>query len=133
MAQVDAGQIEQVITNLVMNAVQAMPGGGQVVTAVGPCHAKPPAGHAGGAGEYLCLSVTDEGTGIVEEHRQHVFEPFFTTKDVGEGTGLGLAIVYGIIAEHGGWIDVTSELGKGSCFSVYLPKVPDARANPDCG
>ncbi len=89
--------------------------------------------HTGDEGEYLCLSVTDEGTGIVEEHRQHVFEPFFTTKDVGEGTGLGLAIVYGIIAEHDGWIDVTSEVGKGSCFSVYLPKVPDAGANPDCG
>jgi two-component system NtrC family sensor kinase len=133
LAQVDAGQIEQVITNLVMNAVQAMPGEGQVAIAIRACQTMPPAGHTGDEGEYLCLSVTDEGTGIVEEHRQHVFEPFFTTKDVGEGTGLGLAIVYGIIAEHDGWIDVTSEVGKGSCFSVYLPKVPDAGANPDCG
>lgn len=133
VAAVDAGQIEQVITNLVVNAIQATPDEGQVEIGVAPGHAKPPQDHAGGRGDYLCLSIRDEGTGISEEHRPHVFEPFFTTKDVGEGTGLGLAIVYGIIAEHGGWIDVASELGKGSCFSVHLPRAPDDKTSPDRG
>ena len=67
------------------------------------------------------MDVTDHGEGISPEIIDQIFEPFFTTKQVGEGTGLGLSIAYGIVQEHGGWIDVRSELGKGSCFSVYLP------------
>ena len=67
------------------------------------------------------LTVKDEGDGIAEENIEHLFEPFFTTKGVGEGTGLGLSIAYGIIKEHDGWIDVESVLGKGTCFSVYIP------------
>ena len=70
---------------------------------------------------YYCLTVKDEGDGIAEENIEHLFEPFFTTKGVGEGTGLGLSIAYGIIKEHDGWIDVESVLGKGTCFSVYIP------------
>jgi signal transduction histidine kinase len=69
----------------------------------------------------LRLRVRDEGHGIAAEHLPRVFEPFFTTKDVGEGTGLGLAVTYGIVREHGGWIAVASDVGRGTTFSVYLP------------
>lgn len=121
-AKVDAGQIQQVLTNLIGNALQAMPQGGKVEVGIRHEHARPPEGHEGSEGEYLCVYVLDEGKGISEENMRHLFEPFFTTKDVGDGTGLGLSIAYGIVHEHGGWIDVKSELGKGSCFSVYLPE-----------
>ncbi len=67
------------------------------------------------------VEVRDEGVGIAEEHVWRLFEPFFTTKDVGEGTGLGLSIAYGIVQEHGGWINVSSRPGAGSCFVVFLP------------
>ena len=67
------------------------------------------------------MDVIDHGEGMAPEIIDQIFEPFFTTKQVGEGTGLGLSIAYGIVQEHGGWIDVRSEPGKGSCFSVYLP------------
>jgi signal transduction histidine kinase len=73
---------------------------------------------------YLAVEIRDQGVGIPEEHLEHLFEPFFTTKGVGEGTGLGLSIAYGIVQEHGGWIDVASQPGKGSCFSVFLPGEP---------
>jgi signal transduction histidine kinase len=71
--------------------------------------------------EYLLLRVEDHGDGILPEHLPHVFEPFFTTKDVHEGTGLGLSVAYGIVAEHGGWIDVASTPGAGATFTVHLP------------
>jgi len=125
MAKVDAGQIQQVLTNLIANAIGAMPRGGKVEVGVRYEHARPPAGHEDYDGEYLCIYVMDEGEGISEENMQHLFEPFFTTKDVGQGTGLGLSIAYGIVQEHGGWIGVESEKGKGSCFSVYLPQEVD--------
>ncbi len=83
--------------------------------------ATPPQGSGCARGEYARVDVIDQGEGISPEIIEQVFEPFFTTKQVGEGTGLGLSIAYGIVKEHGGWIDVRSELGKGSCFSVYLP------------
>ena len=67
------------------------------------------------------MRVIDDGSGIAQEDIRHLFEPFFTTKDVGQGTGLGLPIAYGIMQEHGGWIDVQSRLGEGSCFSVFVP------------
>ena len=121
----DAGQIQQVLTNLIVNGIQAMPEGGRLEVAIRREHAQPPEGHDGTEGEYLCLSVRDEGAGISEENMRLLFEPFFTTKDVGQGTGLGLSIAYGIVNEHGGWIDVASEPGKGSCFSVYLPQEVD--------
>lgn len=184
-AQVDANQIQQVLTNLLMNAIQSMPQGGAVTigirqaqlsrpselgavlsssksTPLAPSrppdaasHPAPPATVARATDrrhsvanstspdpaskaaqtsdrsttqnqnpEYLCLDVIDQGTGIAAEHLEQIFEPFFTTKDVGEGTGLGLSIAYGMIQEHGGWIDVSSQLGLGSHFTIYLPLEP---------
>jgi two-component system NtrC family sensor kinase len=118
---VDQGGVQQVVLNLVMNALQAMghPGGVQLTLARD--HASAPAGVHTSAAEYARLTVQDEGAGIDPEILPRVFEPFFTTKKVGEGTGLGLSVSYGIIREHGGWIDVDSRPGGGSRFSVYLP------------
>jgi CheY-like chemotaxis protein len=76
------------------------------------------------AGEFACLLVSDTGTGIALEVLLHIFEPFFTTKAIGKGTGLGLATVYGIVKQHQGWIEVTSQVGKGSTFKVFLPAIP---------
>ena len=121
-ATVDTGQIQQVLTNLVMNALQAMVKAGTVTVSIANEQANPPDGHDHGGGNYVCVRVEDEGEGISEGSMQHIFEPFFTTKEVGEGTGLGLSIAYGIIREHGGWIEVKSEQGKGSSFSVFLPR-----------
>ncbi len=121
MACLDAGQIQQVIVNLVVNAMQALREGGRVSVGVITVNAQPPAGSATKEGRFARITVSDEGTGISEEDIQHLFEPFFTTKDVGQGTGLGLPIAYGIVQEHGGWIDVRSEPGNGSTFSVFLP------------
>ncbi len=118
---VDAGQIQQVITNLVMNAIQAMRGGGTVELSIRSGRGLPPADVGGAEIDYLCLRVKDDGAGISPENLPHIFEPFFTTKDVGEGTGLGLAVTYGIVREHGGWITVESTLGKGTTFCVFLP------------
>jgi two-component system NtrC family sensor kinase len=120
-ASIDAGQIQQVITNLVMNAIQAMPRGGTVEAGLSRRHVQPPVDVGGPETECLCLRVTDQGEGIAPEHLPHIFEPFFTTKDVGEGTGLGLAVTYGIVREHGGWITVESSLHQGTSFSVFLP------------
>jgi signal transduction histidine kinase len=120
-ASVDAGQFQQVVTNLVMNAIQAMPGGGVVELSVHKERVEPPAELNRPEGEYLCLRVRDQGDGIAAETLPHIFEPFFTTKDVGAGTGLGLAVTYGIIRDHGGWIAVESKVGEGATFSVYLP------------
>ena len=122
MAKVDAGQIQQVLTNLIVNALQAMPKGGMVEVGIRREHARPPEALEGSEGEYLSIYVLDEGEGIPEENMQHLFEPFFTTKDIGKGTGLGLSIAYGIVQEHGGWIEVKSKKGEGSYFSVYLPQ-----------
>ena len=121
VAEIDAGQIQQVLTNLIVNAVEAMPGGGKADIAVRSQAACPPDGGDARPSSYYAVEVRDEGVGIAEEHVWRLFEPFFTTKDVGEGTGLGLSIAYGIVQEHGGWIDVTSRPGAGSCFVVFLP------------
>ncbi len=118
---VDGAQIQQVVTNLTMNAIQAMPQGGLVEVSFARDEVRAPAEVGGGVISALCLRVRDTGEGITPEHLQHVFEPFFTTKDVGEGTGLGLAVAYGIIREHGGWIAVESRIGRGTTFSVFLP------------
>lgn len=120
---IDQGQIEQVLLNLFVNASQAMPGGGDiylktenVVPADEYFHA-----HDIRAGKYVKISVADTGEGMDEETRSRIFEPFFTTKEMGRGTGLGLATVYGIIRGHYGFIDVSSEPGRGACFMMYLP------------
>lgn len=121
-ANVADEQIQQVLMNIITNALQAMPQGGKIEMGIRREHAYPPEGHESSEGEYFCIYVQDQGQGILEEDMEHIFEPFFTTKDTGKGTGLGLSIAYGIVREHGGWIDVKSEPGKGSCFSVYLPQ-----------
>jgi len=113
----DWNQIQQAVTNLVVNAIQATPNGGTVEVAAGRSAA---AGSDDSGGRVL-LRVRDSGHGIAPDDLPRVFEPFFTTKDVGEGTGLGLAVAYGIVHEHGGRIEVETELGKGSRFTIVLP------------
>ncbi len=120
----DPGQLEQVIMNLVVNARDAMPQGGNLRIATGvrevASTSEPPRPDAA-PGRYVRISVTDTGTGMDAETRSHLFEPFFTTKPEGEGTGLGLATVYGIVQRCGGFIDVESRPGSGSTFAVALP------------
>ncbi len=120
VAEIDAGQIQQVLTNLAINAIQAMPNGGQVQFFIRRPASPLPGGDSPTAS--FAVEVHDQGVGIPEEHMQQLFEPFFTTKEVGAGTGLGLSIAYGIVREHGGWIEVTSRVGEGSCFTVFLPQ-----------
>jgi two-component system, NtrC family, sensor kinase len=121
VAEVDGAQIQQVLTNLVMNGIQAMKSGGELTLSIERTRALPPADHGGPEGDYLAIHVADQGEGIRDDVLPRIFEPFFTTKDVGEGTGLGLSVTYGIVREHGGWIAVESEVMKGSRFTVYLP------------
>ncbi len=120
----DAGQLEQVLMNLCVNARDAMPEGGRIVieTANASIDAPFVEHHAWAeAGEYVLLTVSDTGEGMPPEIAEHVFEPFFTTKGVGKGTGMGLATVYGIVKQHEGLIQVYSEPGHGTVFRVYLP------------
>jgi PAS domain S-box-containing protein len=123
----DAGMMEQVLLNLVVNARDAMPSGGRLVlaTAEVSLDATEAAAHpeVKGAGLFVRLSVTDTGTGIPPEVVPRIFEPFFTTKEAGKGTGIGLATAYGIVQQHGGWIDVDSQVGRGTGFHIHLPAV----------
>ena len=119
--EADGDQIQQVLSNLVLNAVQAMPKGGAVSVRLQTRRVRPPVELRGPEAEYASLSVRDSGAGIPRESIERVFEPFFTTKEVGEGTGLGLSVALGMIKEHGGWIEVESRVGEGSCFTVNLP------------
>ena len=121
VVEVDASLVEQALTNLVVNAIQAMPTGGTISVGVAVEMASPPADLGGKKAEYACVHVDDQGIGMTSEQMAHIFEPFFTTKEVGEGTGLGLSVAYGIVRDHGGWIGVASTIGKGSRFSIYLP------------
>ena len=119
----DPGQIEQVVTNLVINAIQATPKGGEVAVRLN-CEQTIPwqdEDQKTCEGEHVRLCIEDHGSGIPAEYQPRIFEPFFTTKDVGNGTGLGLSIAHGIIKEHGGWIECKSEFGQGSRFSICLP------------
>ena len=120
VVEVDAAQLQQVLTNLVVNAIHATPAGGRIEVDVAQEEAKGPDDQDGTA-VWRRIDVRDTGGGISEEHLQRLFEPFFTTKAVGEGTGLGLSVSLGIVKEHGGWISVASTPGVGSCFSVFLP------------
>jgi signal transduction histidine kinase len=129
--QADTGMMEQVILNLVVNARDAMPGGGQVIVATARASLDEGRARANAevrAGEFVCLSVSDTDTGIALDVLPRIFEPFFTTKEIGKGTGLGLATVYGIVKQHQGWIEVSSQVGEGTTFKVFLPAILAAAA-----
>jgi PAS domain S-box-containing protein len=124
----DEGMIEQVLMNLAVNARDAMPKGGTLqiqVRAVSPDELIR-RGQSRARGVHVCLSVTDTGCGMDEKTMARIFEPFFTTKEVGKGTGLGLATVYAILEQHGGWVEVESQVEKGSTFSLYFPGQPQS-------
>ncbi len=127
--QADPNQIAQVLMNLSVNARDAMPDGGRLT--IETHNATPDESFLNEhpyveAGDYAVFSVSDTGTGISKEVQRRMFEPFFTTKSVGKGTGLGLSTVYGIVKQSGGYLFVDSEPGRGTCFSIYLPRVQSA-------
>ncbi len=128
----DAGHLHQVLMNLAVNARDAMPGGGELTIAT--CNAQvlgaSPLTQGVPHGEYVELNVADTGVGMNEEVQRHLFEPFFTTKDEGKGTGLGLSTVYGIVQQCGGRIVVETELGMGTRFRIFFPRVPPESAAP---
>src|SRR6202012_2144145 len=121
----DEAQISNAVINLVVNARDAMPNGG-VVTILTDNETVTRPVSLGTAimppGEYVKIEVSDTGTGIAEEHKGKIFDPFFTTKPVGQGTGLGLATVYGIVKQSGGFITMDTEIGRGTSFTIYLPR-----------
>src|SRR6185295_15517377 len=124
--EADTGMLEQVVMNLAVNARDAMPKGGKlsistVVTRINQDYVRlhPEAR----AGNFCCLTVADTGCGMDRKILERIFEPFFTTKEVGKGTGLGLATVYGIVKQHQGWVEVTSQVTVGTTFKVYFPAI----------
>ena len=121
--EASAQQILQVLTNLLVNAFQAMKDGGLVRVTVSERDATPPPGSNAAPGRFVVVAVSDQGSGIAEEDMPHLFDAFFTRKAEGEGTGLGLAVVDGIVRDHRGWVAVQSTLGKSTTFEVFLPAV----------
>jgi PAS domain S-box-containing protein len=121
--EADAGQIEQVLLNLYVNAADAMPGGGTLTLKTKNITHKDMKDklYDPKPGKYVLLTVTDTGTGMYKKTMERIFDPFFTTKEMGRGTGLGLASAYGVIKSHAGYIDVDSKRGQGTTFSIYLP------------
>ncbi len=125
--QADPGMMEQMLFNLVVNARDAIPGSGQIRISTekitlneASLRSQPNAR----PGDFICLSVADTGVGILPENLPHIFDPFFTTKEPGKGTGLGLATVYGIMQQQQGWVEVSSQVGKGTIFKLLLPAIP---------
>lgn len=108
-AAIDTGELQQVILNILLNAMQAMPDGGRLGIRTNVCR------------DVVEITITDTGIGIAPENLRKVFNPFFTTKEVGKGTGLGLSVSFDIIEKHGGTIKVQSKLGKGTSFTIVLP------------
>ncbi|MFT3870673.1 MAG: PAS domain S-box protein [Nibricoccus sp.] len=130
LVDADPGMIEQVAINLCVNARDAMPQGGRLLLRTRAVEASPQnIAYTSDArsGRFVCLDVTDTGCGMDSATIERIFEPFFTTKSIGKGTGLGLATVYGIVKQHGGWVEVDSTVGKGSVFRVYLPAAQESQ------
>ncbi len=129
LIRADEGMVEQVLLNLVVNARDALASTGSLRITTGPVDfdetvARPTLPKRSGA--FVCLAVSDTGRGIPPEILPRIFEPFFTTKDIGKGTGLGLASVYGIMQQHGGWIEAESEVGRGTTLRAYFPRLASA-------
>jgi two-component system cell cycle sensor histidine kinase/response regulator CckA len=118
----DRGKLDQALLNLVVNARDAMPNGGLLTIEASNC---------AGAEPHVVLRVSDTGTGMDEATRARIFEPFFTTKDPDKGTGLGLAVVKAIVEEHGGFIRVSSEVGKGTTVNLYFPSIEQPAATAE--
>jgi signal transduction histidine kinase len=126
MIRADQGMMDQILLNLTVNARDAMPKGGRLTiktVAVELDAAGAAQMTQGRAGSFVCLSVSDTGAGMPPEILSRIFEPFFTTKEVGKGTGLGLATAFGIVQQHNGWINVASQVGQGTTFCIYLPRI----------
>jgi signal transduction histidine kinase len=125
----DAGMMEQIILNLAVNGRDAMPNGGRLTIHADEVEIKPEqcvTNLKARPGQFVCISVSDTGSGIPAEVLPHLFEPFFTTKEPGKGTGMGLATVYGIVQQHEGWIQVENKAGQGASFNIYLPVTAEA-------
>lgn len=120
-ADVDRRKMLQVITNLMTNAIDAMPSGGTIRMKAATSAFLEPASAEAEPGAYASFNVCDTGVGIDDEKLKTIFRPFYTTKREGRGTGLGLGVCQGIVREHGGWMEVTSKVGEGTCFTVFLP------------
>jgi len=123
--RIDVGHFESIFTNLLANAKDALPAGGQVTVCIGLAHRMINQDN-GGLQPFCQIDVRDNGVGMDDEIGEHIFDPFFTTKEQGKGTGLGLSMTYRLVSDAGGWIEVSSTPGEGSCFSVFFPASPEA-------
>ena len=129
LVEADVSQFETALVNMVVNARDAMDGEGTLTVRVEGVSGMPSIrGHAGGTGRFVAVSLSDTGVGIAPTSSVQIFEPFFTTKEVGKGTGLGLSQVYGFAKQSGGDVAVESEVGRGTTFTIYLPR---SRAGPE--
>ncbi|MBE0539985.1 MAG: response regulator [Verrucomicrobia bacterium] len=131
--EADSGMLEQIVMNLAVNARDAMPKGGRLIITteavdIGAAYVRQRAESR--PGRFVCMSVADTGCGIDSKTLTRIFEPFFSTKEIGHGTGLGLSTVYGIVRQHQGWVDVSSEVGVGTTFKIFLPSVVAAVDQP---